>query len=91
MKESVVKFEQIAIIGVLAGIFYLWGWIYFVNYYNYYGLPYSFAGNFHAQTLMIAGAAEFTDMCYKLMVWIVAAFLLLVILHTLAMAILLQV
>lgn len=80
MKDS-IKLEAIAVIGVLAGVFYLWGWIYFANYYNYYGLPYSFAGNFHAQTLMIAGATEFTDMIEKFMGWLIGIFFLLVILH----------
>ncbi len=81
MKKLDFKLELLAIIGIFAAIFYLWGWVYLANYYNYYGLPFSFAGTFHPQAVMLAGVAEFSDMCYKMLWWIVGLIAILFILH----------
>lgn len=54
-KTFLEKIEIATIIGLITGILYLWGWVYWANFYHSFGLPYSL-GSLGIERLLLAGS-----------------------------------
>lgn len=54
-KSLITKIDVAMLIGLVTGILYFWGWVYWSNYYHFFGLPYSF-GTLGFERLTLAGS-----------------------------------
>lgn len=74
------KIDITVLIGLITGLLYLWGWVYWANYYHNLGLPYS-VGNIGFERLLLGGSWFLWDFALHAAVYVLAGVALLYIVH----------